>query len=132
MGVSLRLNPIVWANNLTELNAGNIDCIWSTLSITNDRKENMFFGKAYMNNKVVVTVPSTSNVKNISDLEGKIVGILAASPHIVLFQVNSVYSKVKSVVERPNISELFNELKTGKIDALIMDEHMVKYWISHN
>jgi ABC-type amino acid transport substrate-binding protein len=132
MGVSLKFNSLhgAWGNNLDLLNEEVYDCIWSSLSITNYRKENMFFGKAYMNNRVVVVVPSTSTINNISDLEEKTIGLLAGSSHIALFQANPVYEKAKNIVEKHNINELFIYLQTGKIDAWIMDESIAKYFIA--
>ena len=132
LGVELIKVPLNWDNKENSLNAGNIDAIWCGLSITTPRLESMFIPKAYMNNRFVVIVPENSTIKNISDLENKIVGIQKGGATVDAFLANPVHSKISKLEELSTNLDIFNELKAGKIDAGIMDESVARYLISTN
>ena len=51
LGVEIIFQPIDWSMRESELNAGNIDCIWNGYSITDKRKEMVNFTEPYLKNK---------------------------------------------------------------------------------
>ena len=122
LDIPVTFKGIEWENKEKELNEGNIDCIWSGLSITDTRLKAMFFGKAYMANRSVIMVKGDSPVKKISDLAGKVVGAQLGSSHLEALEKNPVYPKITRVITPPNTFSLFYELKSGAIDAIVIDE----------
>jgi len=122
LDLTINFKGIEWENKEKELNEGNIDCIWSGLSITDSRLKTMFFGKAYMGNRSVIMVKGDSPIKKISDLAGKVVGAQLGSSHLEALEKNPVYPKITRVITPPNTFSLFYELKSGAIDAIVIDE----------
>lgn len=76
MGVEFEFKAINWNDKEAELNAGNIDMIWSGMDITPERKEIMLFSKPYMTNCQILLVRKGNplNIQSIDDLAGKVVG----------------------------------------------------------
>lgn len=69
LGYEPEFIEIDWSTKETELNAGNIDCIWNGMTIDDDRKANMSMSNPYMENKQVLVV-KTENVEKYSTAEG--------------------------------------------------------------
>lgn len=66
LGLTPKFQEIDWSAKETELNAGNIDCIWNGMTITDERRETMGLSNTYMENKQVLVV-KTENVEAYSD-----------------------------------------------------------------
>ena len=69
LGLTPKFQEINWSAKETELNAGNIDCIWNGMTITEDRKANMGISNPYMENKQVLVVKA-ENLEKFSTAEG--------------------------------------------------------------
>ena len=75
LGVEPVFQEIDWATKETELNSGNIDCIWNGMTITDERKETMDISVPYMENKQVAVALSdnAANLTSADALSGAIV-----------------------------------------------------------
>ena len=51
MGVELIITPVDWDYKETELNDGNVDCLWNGMSVDDERKEKMNLSEPYMENR---------------------------------------------------------------------------------
>jgi polar amino acid transport system substrate-binding protein len=134
MGVELKLQPIVWAQNVNELNDGNIDCIWNGMTITEERAEAMSLTEPYMKNRQVVVTLKDSGITKLSDLEGKSVVLQAGSSAVLaLNNKPDVKSKIKDgkPVEVDNNVLAMYDLRKGSSDAVVMDEVVARYYVSH-
>lgn len=69
LGYTPEFVEIDWGTKETELNAGNIDCIWNGMTIDDERKANMGMSEPYMENKQVLVVKA-ENVEKYSTAEG--------------------------------------------------------------
>ncbi|MBQ4100299.1 MAG: amino acid ABC transporter substrate-binding protein, partial [Oscillospiraceae bacterium] len=133
LGVTLELQPIDWDSKEMELSGKKIDMIWNGMTITPERKENMFFAKAYVANKQVVIVPEGSDIKTLADLKDKVVGLQKGSSSLDALKKNeAVASSVKQIAEYPDNVTAFMDLKAGRIDAFVVDEVAGRYIISTN
>lgn len=131
LGVELELQPIDWDAKELELSSGKIDMIWNGMTVTPERAEAMFFAKPYLANKQVIIVPEGSAIKTAADLKGKTVGLQKGSSSLVALQKNeAVASSVKEIVEFPDNVTAFMDLKTGRLDAFVVDEVAGRYIIS--
>ncbi|MDD3693709.1 MAG: transporter substrate-binding domain-containing protein [Oscillospiraceae bacterium] len=134
MGVNLKLQPIVWAQNVTELNDGNIDCIWNGMTINDERAEKMNLSEPYMNNRQVVVTLKGSGIAELDDLEGKSVVLQAGSTAVeALDSRTDIKSKIKGgkAVEVNNNVIAMYDLRKGSSDAVVMDEIVARYYTSH-
>lgn len=66
LGLTPKFQEIDWSAKETELNSGNIDCIWNGMTITPEREETMGISNPYMENKQVLVVKA-ENVEKYSD-----------------------------------------------------------------
>lgn len=77
LGVEAEFRVINWKTKETELAAGNIDCIWNGLTVTEERKEDMDFTTPYLTNKQCVVI-SKANADKFTDAESLAGAILTA------------------------------------------------------
>jgi len=131
LGIKIKFVNVAWDEKETELNAGNIDCIWSALSITDTRLETMFFAKAYLLNRFVIMVLDDSPIVKPDDITGKKIGVEKGTAHIDIYNADplSIRNHLK---ELPNLRVLFSEVETGAVHAAIIDETLARYLKIHN
>lgn len=131
LGMEVEFKPIDWNSKEAELNGKRVDILWNGLTITEKRKENIAFTKPYMENHQIIIVNTNSIVKTKSDLAGKVVGTQDGS------------SSVEAIEAEPNVMKSFKELKkfgdnvaalmdlkAGRLDAVVVDEVVGRYYIA--
>ena len=124
--------PIDWSMKESELNSGNIDFIWNGYTITEERKEKVDFSEAYLNNKQVIVTLTTTDINSKSDLADKKVGAQSESSAIEAMEKDmelyeSFYGGEAITFEDNN--QALMDLESGRIDAVVADEILVKYYI---
>jgi len=133
MGVELKLQPIDWSSNILELNSGNIDCIWNGFSISEERKAEVNFTDAYMQNRQVVIVRGDSGINTLADMAGKTLCLQAGSSASDALASNADFkASLKEVVELSDNVTAFMELEGKTSDAILMDEIVAAYYITQN
>lgn len=130
LDLELKLQPIDWNSKEQELNTGNIDCIWNGFTITEERKEQVLFTKPYMKNRQVLVVLADSEYTEPSDLEGKKLGLQAASSAADgLEKAAEFKEKLGEILEFDNNVTVLMDLEKGGIDVALMDEPVARYYI---
>ncbi|WP_027308658.1 amino acid ABC transporter substrate-binding protein [Caloramator sp. ALD01] len=132
LGYEVKFQPIDWAMKESELNSKKIDAIWNGYTITEERKEKVDFTKPYLVNRQVIVVLKDSNINKKSDLEGKRVAAqLNSSSQEAVEKDKEILSKFKD--GKLNLYETNNdalmELESGRIDAVVVDEILARYYI---
>lgn len=130
MGVTAKFQPIDWKTKETELSSGRIDLIWNGYTITDERKEKVLFTKPYLRNAQVVATLTNSSLTELNDLEGKVIGIQALSSAGDALNANPIKSKIKVVTEFSDNVLALTDLKTGRVDAVVIDEVVMDYYMS--
>ena len=130
MGVTAKFQPIDWKTKETELSSGRIDLIWNGYTITDERKEKVLFTKPYLRNAQVVATLTNSDLTDLDDLEGKVIGIQALSSAGDALNANPIKSKIKTVTEFSDNVLALTDLKTGRVDAVVIDEVVMDYYMS--
>lgn len=133
--MNIEFQPIDWSMKETELNAGNIDCIWNGYSITDERKEMVAFSQAYLANAQIVVTLSDSPVNLLSDLEGLVVSTQAESSAVDAANAKEGFVeslKNGEIIEFATNNEAFNDLEAGRSDAIVVDEVLARYYMSQN
>lgn len=75
---------IIWDEKNTMLENGDIDCIWSCFSM-NDREDDYAWAGPYMKSRQVVAVRADSDIRSLSDLEGRRVAVVSSTKPEKLF-----------------------------------------------
>ena len=78
LGYKVVFKEIEWSAKYTDVNSGNIDCIWNgfTANVADDddgvqRAQKVDFSYNYMENRQVIVVKKDSGIKTAADLSGK-------------------------------------------------------------
>lgn len=104
------------------LAADNCDVIASSVSITDERKENNAFTDGYfeINQSLLVRKGEESSIQGLDDLEGKTVGVQSET-------TGAAYAEERAddngyeVKEFTGADELFTALKAKQVDAVLQD-----------
>lgn len=129
LGLELKLQPIDWAAKEMELNNGNIDCIWNGMTVTEEREENMLLLRPYMANNQLIVVGKDSPIATKADLAGKIVAVQTDSSGELALNNDPIKDEVAEVVSMADYVSALNDLKIGRIDAVIIDEVVARYYV---
>lgn len=131
MGVEVKFQPVVWDTIIEELNSGKIDVIWNGLTITEERKEKIAFTKPYIEDKQIIVVQNGSAIKGKSDLSGKKVGLQAgSSARKAVEKDEATYKSLGEIIEFTSNDEALLDLKAGRLDAVVVDEVVGRYYIA--
>ena len=130
MGMEAKFQPIDWKTKETELSSGRIDLIWNGYTITDERKNKVLFTKPYLENAQVVATLADSAITNLDDLSGKAIGLQALSSAADALNANPIHSELKSVSEYSDNVLALSDLKSGRVDAVVIDEVVIDYYMS--
>ncbi|MGI6017472.1 MAG: transporter substrate-binding domain-containing protein [Marvinbryantia sp.] len=133
-GWKLVKQPINWDSKDLELNSGNIDCIWNGFTM-NGREDQYEFSKPYVDNSQVIVVAEDSGITSFADLEGKTVGVQAASAALAVLSDEEAQKALAdtfgTLQEFGDYNQAFTELQAGSLDALAMDIGVANYQIKN-
>ncbi|WP_166242025.1 ABC transporter substrate-binding protein [Paenibacillus turpanensis] len=129
LGVKLEIKDMKFDGLLPALQAGNIDVIIAGMTPDEERKKAVDFSKIYYTavQTVVVRAEDNDKLKTTDDLKGKKVGAQKGSVQedIVAEQISGSTAKIL-----PKIPDLFMELKSKKVDALVVEEPVAAAYVS--
>lgn len=130
MGKEAVFQPIDWKAKESELKSGRIDLIWNGYTITDERKEMVLFTKPYLENSQVIVTLVDSEIAGVNDLAGKVVGLQAQSSAADALDANPIKDKIKTASEFSDNVLALSDLKTKRLDAVIIDEVVARYYLS--
>lgn len=130
MGMEVTFQPIDWSAKESELNSGRIDLIWNGYTITEERKGKVLFTKPYLKNSQVIVTLADSPISAISELAGKVVGLQSLSSAADALNANPIKDEIKTVTEFPDNVLALSDLKTKRLDAVVIDEVVARYYMS--
>lgn len=130
MGKEVTFQPIDWSAKESELNSGRIDMIWNGYTITDERKEKVLFTKPYLENSQVVVVLADSSLSKLSELAGKEVGLQSLSSAADALDAHPIKDEIANVSEYPDNVLALTDLKTKRLDGVIIDEVVARYYMS--
>ncbi|MGG3561062.1 amino acid ABC transporter substrate-binding protein [Neobacillus rhizosphaerae] len=130
MGKKVKFQPIDWSTKEAELSSGRIDLIWNGYTITDERKKKVLFTKPYLKNAQVVVTRADSNLSKLDDLQGKVVGLQSLSSAADALDGAPIKSKIKTVTEFADNVQALTDLKSGRLDAVVIDEIVINYYMT--
>lgn len=129
LGVELVCQPIDWATKELELENGNIDCIWNGLTITGERKEQLLMSAPYVANSQRIITMSNTGIASLADISGKVVAVQTGSSAEEAIVKAPNYDQIKELVQYPDYVTALQDLRTGRIDAVCIDEVVAFYYV---
>lgn len=133
LGREVEFKAIDWNSKEAELKSGRVDILWNGLDITDKRKENMLFSEPYMDNRQIVFVVKNGKVSvaGESDLAGKTIGTQSGGTTEEYFENKpELKASMKEVKYYPDYINAFMDLENGRLDAVVGDEIIGRYYIS--
>ncbi|WML59083.1 amino acid ABC transporter substrate-binding protein [Neobacillus sp. PS2-9] len=130
MGKKVKFQPIDWSTKEAELSSGRIDLIWNGYTITDERKKKVLFTKPYLKNAQVVVTRADSSLSKLDDLKGKVVGLQSLSSAADALDAAPIKSKIKTVTEFADNVQALTDLKSGRLDAVVIDEIVINYYMT--
>ena len=133
LGREVEFKAIDWNSKEAELKSGRVDVLWNGLDITEQRKENMLFSNPYMDNRQIVFVAKNGKVAvaGEADLAGKTIGTQSGGTTEEYFENKpELKASMKEVKYYPDYINAFMDLENGRLDAVVGDEIIGRYYIS--
>jgi polar amino acid transport system substrate-binding protein len=131
LGVKVEFKPVDWDGVIMSLDKGDIDVIWNGLTITDERKQKIAFSKVYLENRQIVVVKADSKIADKASLAGKNVGLqMGSSSEEALAKDTATAASIKNIRKYSNNTEALLDLAAGRIDAVVVDEVVGRYYIS--
>jgi len=117
-GFTVEFKNTAWDGIFAGLAAGKYDAIISSVTITDERKKEMDFSKAYINAGQILVVPSSMRgVSVLADMDGMTVGAQIGTTGS--FEVEKV--KGVDLKTYDEIGLAFEDLVVGRIDGVVAD-----------
>ena len=116
-----------WKGIILSLKAKKFDMILSTMTITDERKKEIDFSEPYIvgGQKIVIKKENTS-IKDTPDLKGKLVGVqLGTTGEMAAQKIEGI----KEIKKYDGVTEAFNDLSVGRIDAVIADGQVGGFYL---
>ena len=127
LGWTFKAQPINWDAKDSELQSGNIDCIWNGFTIQG-RENDYTWTPAYYDSGIVVVVKADSTISSLADLAGKNVIVQAASSGLAaLDDMPDLTATFGELLECADYNSAFMELGMGTVDAVVADVGVAEY-----
>jgi len=112
------------------LKNGNIDAIIATMTITEERKEQVNFSNVYFDAGQALLVPNDSSIQGLADLSADTT-VLAVKGSTSAKNIRELAPEA-NVLELENYSEAFTALQSGQGDAVTTDNAILLGIIADN
>ena len=119
LGKELVVKDIAFDSIINEVKTGKADFGAAGISYSENRAKNVDFSINYAVSKQVVIVKNDSNIKNINEISNKKIAVQLGS--IADTYVTENY-KDANIVRQKKYLAAIEDLKTGKVDCVVMDE----------
>jgi len=127
LGIDAIFKKIDWDKKEEELNNKNIDCIWDSLTVTEERRKYIKFSNPYLTNRQAVLIRSSdaSKFTNLNSLsEAKLTAIFGTISEEVIEE--DKYLSKANYTSSSSQEEAIIGLRNNSFDALIIDYTIAK------
>ena len=128
-GLKYEFQAIDWNKKEKDLlEDKNIDLIWSSMSVTEERKRIFAFSNPYIQNKQAIMVRADSGIQSKADLGGKKVAVNKGSIGADLIKRLSGSNAPAKVEEFEQRIDIFSAVLSGQVDAAVTDGVVARYY----
>ena len=125
LGAELKIEDMSFDGLLPALEGGRIDIAVAGMSVTEEREKNALFSEPYYQATQRIIVPEDSKIFNKSGLIGKKIGVqLGTTGDILASEI-----KGAKVIQFPAAPNVLQELASGRVDAVILDDAPANQYI---
>ena len=125
LGAELKIEDMSFDGLLPALEGGRIDIAVAGMSVTEERAKNALFSEPYYQATQRIVVPENSKIFNKSGLISKKIGVqLGTTGDILASEI-----KGAKVIQFPAAPNVLQELASGRVDAVILDDAPANQYI---
>ena len=136
LGVTLKIQESEFDAIIMALKGGKGDIAISGMTITDERKKSVDFSNPYINSVQYMIIRNGSVYKVLEDLAGQKIGVAFGytGAFIIEDEIDDgvLTDTGASMTEYPSANEATLDLINGKVEAVIMDEHVAKNIVAVN
>ncbi len=130
LGIDVELVDTAWDGIFASLDADRYDLILSSVSITPERQENYNLTRPYIANKLVLVVANDLGIASPEDLADHSVAVQAETTSDDYMKTKMAEGlEVGDYYVYDKIIQCFDELKLGRVDAVLVDSVVAAYYI---
>jgi polar amino acid transport system substrate-binding protein len=119
-GYDLQVENIAWDGLIPSLQTGSIDCIISSMTITEEREQNVDFSEPYARAQLALLANAASGVSSIDDInDGRTLAVKTGSTGDIWATANLPGA---TIVRLADESACVTEVVQGKADGFIYDQ----------
>ena len=124
-GFEVEIRNIAWDGIFAGVAAGNYDIVASSTTITPERQKTFDFSDPYYGVVQAVVMAKGKKIDSLAGLKGLTVGSQIGITGVFVLQKANVGAKIK---EYDDIGLAFEDLAAGRIDAVIADDPVAKFY----
>ncbi|PZO38634.1 MAG: ABC transporter substrate-binding protein [Shackletoniella antarctica] len=132
LGYDLEITNIDFNGLIPALQAGRADFVMAGMTPTEERLQNVDFSELYYDAKQTIVFPSGGGIATPADLEGKTVGVQLGSIQEGLAEDLAAETPGMQLSPLNRINEIVQELKSGRIDAAIIEDTVAAGFLANN
>lgn len=121
IGMAVRVQEMDFSALIPSLQSGRTDFVMASMTPTPARKRNIDFSEPYLVLPIAAVTISSTPVTTEKELGGKSVGVQLGSSHEQFVRDVATKDKTVKVISLNKLNELIQELKTDRIDVVIME-----------
>lgn len=129
MGKELVVKDVAFDSIINEVKTGKADFGAAGISYTDERAKQVDFSINYSTSNQVVVVKSSSDIKDINNIDGKKIAVQLGS--VADTYVTSNFKNSEIIREKKYLAAI-EDLKDGKADCVVMDELPAKEMVKNN
>ncbi|MFM1650640.1 transporter substrate-binding domain-containing protein [Brevibacillus sp. B_LB10_24] len=131
-GFDLEIKDMDFNGLLPALQSGRVDFVMAGMTPDEKRKKNADFSDVYFEAKNTIVAKKGSGLAKPEDLAGKKIGVQLGSIQEEAANTIAESAKGLQVVSLNKLGEIVQELKSGRIDAAIIEDVVAKGYMTTN
>ena len=130
MGYRAECRIISWEEKKALLEAGTIDCVWSSFTMDGREDEYQWAGP-YMKSHQVVAVDVNSSIQTLQDLKGKVIAVQSTTkPEDIIRSHDGTLPELQEVISVQKRDLIFLLLSKGYVDAIAAHDTAIEQFMS--
>ncbi|MDO6655199.1 transporter substrate-binding domain-containing protein [Anaerobacillus sp. 1_MG-2023] len=132
LGYNVEIKDMDFSGLITALSSERVDFVLAGMTPTDERKENVDFSEIYYSANHMIVSSSDNKMSKPEDLDGAKVGVQLGS--IQEDKANELKDSGinMEIITLNRIPELIQELKSGRYDAIIIEDTVAKGYLESN
>ncbi|WP_061995767.1 ABC transporter substrate-binding protein [Clostridium sp. ATCC 25772] len=128
LGVEAEFINNDWKGIILSFKAKKYDMILSTMTITDERKKEIDFSQPYIvGGQKLIVKKDNASINDVEDLKDKVIGVqLGTTGDMAAQKIDGL----KEIKKYDGITEAFNDLSIGRLDAVIADGQVGGYYLT--